>query len=60
MKIYRLNILNGQRQLFKEINPSDETGLYDMSHLLFSADGRAYVYGYTRLLSELYLVSGVK
>jgi hypothetical protein len=25
-----------------------------------SADGRAYVYGYTRLLSELYLVSGVK
>jgi hypothetical protein len=28
--------------------------------LLMSADGRAYVYGYTRLLSELYLVSGVK
>jgi eukaryotic-like serine/threonine-protein kinase len=60
VKIYRLNLQNGQRQLFKEIDPVDETGLYDMSHLLMSADGRAYVYGYSRLLSELYLVSGVK
>jgi hypothetical protein len=60
VKIYRLNLQNGQRQLFKEIDPADETGLYDMSHLLVSADGRAYVYGYTRLLSELYLVNGVK
>ena len=60
VKIYRLNLQNGQRQLYKEIDPADETGLYDMSHLLMSADGRAYVYGYTRLLSELYLVSGVK
>src|ERR1700761_1851204 len=25
VKIYRLNLENGQRQLFKEINPSDET-----------------------------------
>jgi DNA-binding winged helix-turn-helix (wHTH) protein/Tol biopolymer transport system component len=59
-KIYRLNLANGQRQLFKEINPSDETGICDMSEILFSADGRAYVYGYVRLLSELYLVKGMK
>jgi eukaryotic-like serine/threonine-protein kinase len=59
-KIYRLNIVNGQRQLFKEINPSDETGICDMSEILFSADGRAYVYGYIRLLSELYMVDGLK
>jgi eukaryotic-like serine/threonine-protein kinase len=60
VKVYRVNILNGQRQLFKELNPSDETGLCDMSQVLFSADGRGYVYGYTRLLSELYLVNGLK
>jgi hypothetical protein len=59
-KIYRLNIVNGQRQLFKEINPSDETGISDMSEIVFSADGRSYVYGYMRLLSELYLVNGLK
>jgi DNA-binding winged helix-turn-helix (wHTH) protein/Tol biopolymer transport system component len=60
VKIYRLNVENGQRQLFKEINPSDETGLYDMTHILFSPNGKAYVYGYTRLLSEIYLVNGLK
>ena len=59
-KIYRLNILNGQRQFFREIDPSDETGICDVSQILFSADGRAYVYGYTRLLSELYLVDGLR
>jgi DNA-binding winged helix-turn-helix (wHTH) protein/WD40 repeat protein len=60
VRIYRLNILNGERQLFKEINPSDETGLCNMTEILFSPNGKAYVYGYTRLLSELYLVSGLK
>jgi DNA-binding winged helix-turn-helix (wHTH) protein/Tol biopolymer transport system component len=59
-KIYRLNIVNGQRQLFKEINPSDETGTSDLSEVVFSTDGRSYVYGYMRLLSELYLVNGLK
>jgi DNA-binding winged helix-turn-helix (wHTH) protein/Tol biopolymer transport system component len=60
VKIFRLNIFNGKREMFKEINPSDETGLCDMTQILFSRDGKAYVFGYTRLLSELYLVSGLK
>ena len=60
IKIYRLNILTGQRQLFKEISPADMTGLCDLSNIMVSADGRAYVYGYTRLLSDLYLVKGLQ
>jgi len=60
VKIYRLNIENGQRELFKELNPSDETGLCDLTNILFSPNGKAYVYGYTRLLSEIYLVNGLK
>jgi hypothetical protein len=28
--------------------------------VLFSPDGRSYAYGYTRLLSDLYLVTGLK
>jgi DNA-binding winged helix-turn-helix (wHTH) protein/Tol biopolymer transport system component len=59
-KVYRLNIVSGQRQLFKEIIPSDEVGLCGMSKISFSANGRAYVYGFVRQLSELYLVNGVK
>jgi eukaryotic-like serine/threonine-protein kinase len=59
VKIYRLNIATGQRQLFREITPSDEAGLFGMSKIVFSANGRAYVYSYVRQLSELYLVNGV-
>ncbi|HEY4045424.1 MAG TPA: winged helix-turn-helix domain-containing protein [Acidobacteriaceae bacterium] len=60
VRIYRLDIVSGQRQLFKELNPVDMTGLCDVHHIMLSADGRAYVYGYTRLLSDLYLVTGLK
>jgi len=60
VRIYRLNIVTGQRQLFKELNPTDTTGLCDLSNIMLSKDGRAYVYGYTRLLSDLYLVKGLQ
>jgi len=59
-KVYRLNALTGQRQLFREMTPPDVAGLHGISHIYFSSDGRAYVYSYTRLLSELYLVKGLK
>ena len=59
-RIFRLNILTGQRQIFKEMNPPDETGLCDLGHVILSADGKSYVYGYTRLLSDLYLVKGLQ
>lgn len=60
IKIFRLNITTGQRQLFKEVNPLDLTGLCGLSNIRLSADGRGYVYGYTRMLSDLYLVKGLQ
>ena len=60
VKIYRLNISSGQRQFFKEITPPELTGNCDVTGVLFSADGRYYAYSYTRLLSELYLIKGLK
>src|SRR5580704_2701534 len=59
-KVYRLNVLTGQRQFFREMAPPDAAGLHDISNIHFSSDGRAYVYSYTRLLSELYLVKDLK
>lgn len=60
LKVYRLNILSGQRQIFREMTPPDVAGLQSISHIHFSSDGRAYVYSYGRVLSELYLVKGLK
>jgi hypothetical protein len=60
VKIYRLNIVTGERQLFKELNPADAVGLSDHGDIMLSADGRSYIYGFTRLLSDLYLVKGLQ
>jgi Tol biopolymer transport system component len=60
VRVYRLNVVTGERQFFREFHPGDSTGHYNMTHILFSADGRAYVYSYIRMLSELYVVKGLK
>lgn len=57
-KIFRLNIENGQKQFFREISPEGLSSC--LTHVLLSADGQSYVYGYTSLLSDLYLVKGLK
>jgi DNA-binding winged helix-turn-helix (wHTH) protein/Tol biopolymer transport system component len=60
VRVYRLDVFTGQKRLFREIAPPDVAGLNEISRLHFSSDGQAYVYSYTRWLSELYLVTGLK
>jgi hypothetical protein len=60
VRVERLNVLSGERQFVRELSPPDLTGLRNVAHIHFSADGKAYVYSYTRLLSELYLVKGLE
>ncbi len=60
IRIYRLNVLTGARQFFREVHPADPTGLCDMSHVLLGRDGKTYVYSYVRMLSDLYLVKGLR
>jgi eukaryotic-like serine/threonine-protein kinase len=60
IRVFRLNILTGQRKFFKEIKVPVGPGVCEMSHILFNPDGSAYAYGYIRLLSDLYLVEGIR
>jgi Tol biopolymer transport system component/predicted Ser/Thr protein kinase len=59
-KVYRLNIESGQRTLWKQLMPPDPAGVELVGPIQPSADGKAYVYGYRRMLSDLYLVDGLK
>ena len=59
-KVYRLDLITGQRKLWRELMPPDPAGVEYVGPILPTPDGKAYVYGYRRLLSDLYLVEGLK
>ena len=59
-KIFRLDISSGNRTLWKQLMPPDPAGVEYVGPILPSPDGTAYAYGYRRLLSDLYLVEGLK
>jgi serine/threonine protein kinase len=58
--IDRLDIASGHRELWKEIFPSDPTGVIRTSSVFMSPDGSFYAYAYSRVLSNLYLAEGIK
>jgi dipeptidyl aminopeptidase/acylaminoacyl peptidase len=59
-KVYRLEVDSGKRTLWKQLMPPDPSGVEYVGPVLPTPDGKAYVYGYRRLLSDLYLVEGLK
>jgi hypothetical protein len=59
-KVYRLEIATGRRTLWKQLMPPDPAGVEYVGPILPAPDGKAYAYGYRRLLSDLYLVEGLK
>jgi len=59
-KVYRLELATGKRALWKQLMPPDPAGVEFVGPVLPTPDGKAYVYGYRRLLSDLYLVEGLQ
>src|SRR5579862_338577 len=58
--IFKVDVASGKRALWKEVQPSDPTGIDTIRGLLLSRDTKTYAYGYIRLLSDLYMVEGLK
>jgi serine/threonine protein kinase/Tol biopolymer transport system component len=58
--VNRLDLTNGQKQLWKKLVPPDVSGVTDISAILITPDGNNYVYEYGRTLSDLYLVNDLK
>jgi Tol biopolymer transport system component len=58
--VFRLNVDTGKRQLWKTLMPSDATGVYSIIEFRTTPTGHSYFYSYTRLLSQLYLVHGLR
>jgi Tol biopolymer transport system component len=60
LNIFRVELASGRRELFKKIGPSDLAGVFMFPDSWFTPDGKCYAYSYSRILSQLYIVDGLR
>jgi Tol biopolymer transport system component len=60
LKVYRLDVATGRKDLWKTLMPSDAAGIGSIVPVIPTPDGSSYVYTYARTLSDLYLVEGLR
>jgi serine/threonine protein kinase/Tol biopolymer transport system component len=58
IKVFRVDVSTGQRQLWKEIPVPPQAGLTEL--FTMTPDGKSYAYGYYTNTSDLFLVVGLK
>jgi eukaryotic-like serine/threonine-protein kinase len=58
--VNRLDLQTGQRTLWKQLMPSDPAGVETIGPILMTPDAKTCVFGYHRMLADLYLVEGLK
>jgi Tol biopolymer transport system component len=60
LQVDRYEVRSGRRQPWRTITPADPVGLVDVPRLVMTGDGAGHAYSHTRLLSVLYVVSGLR
>jgi len=60
LKVSRLDIATGRKELVKEITPADKAGIFFTPSIRITPDGKGYIYSVRRYLMDLFLVDGVK
>jgi DNA-binding winged helix-turn-helix (wHTH) protein/Tol biopolymer transport system component len=60
VRVYRVEVVTGRRQLVYTLAPNDAAGLWSIYSVLLTPDGKSYVYSDYRILSDLYLATGLK
>jgi len=60
MRVVSVDFNTGKRQLFKEIEPPDRAGVLALGPVQITPDGKTYVFGFTRRLSDLHVVEGLR
>jgi hypothetical protein len=60
LRVILVDLATGARRPWREFQPADRTGVLDEVSIVLTSDLRAYVYRYRRVLSDLYLVDGLR
>jgi len=59
-RVEKVDVSTGARGLWKELSPPDLDGVTNLVRIRITPDGSSYAYTYFRLLSELFLVDGLR
>ena len=59
-RVYTIDLASGRHELWKELMPLDPSGVERISNVVVTPDGKSYAYTYSRLLSDLFVVEGLK
>ncbi len=59
-RVFRLDLVTGRREMWKELTPSDPAGITLLQPAALSDDGKTILFIYSRVLSDLYLAEGLK
>jgi hypothetical protein len=59
-RVDRIDLETGKRTLWRQLMPSDPAGVENIGPVLMTPDAKTCVYGYHRMLADLYLVEGLK
>lgn len=58
--VFVVDLATGQRKFLKAFSSLDPTGLIESAPPIFSRDLKAYAHSYMRIMSDLYIVEGLK
>ncbi|HEY1272509.1 MAG TPA: hypothetical protein VGF08_11015, partial [Terriglobales bacterium] len=59
-RVDRLEVQTGKRTLWRQLMPTDPAGVENIGPILMTPDAKTCVFGYHRMLADLYLVEGLK
>jgi hypothetical protein len=59
-RVFRVHLDQNRREEILKLVPPDPAGLQEVRGLYLSADEKSYVYSYYRVLSDLWVVDGLK
>ena len=58
--IDRVDMVTGQRQLWRVVSPADPVGIDHMDRILITPDAKSYCHDYLRWVSQLFIVEGLR
>jgi Tol biopolymer transport system component len=60
IRVHRFDPSTGRKELLKEVMPADRAGIFWNNAIFMTPDGKGYAYSVYRVLSDLYVVEGLK